>query len=176
MRPTDVCFPSHSLRALALRAFPRARPTALARCWTVTAGSAAFHDATVRFGGLRPFLVGRCLPRRSDVIPTSDTPVARSFPPARSRSDCELRRARRDHIALRLVKDRRASAAWDAFHRWVVRPSSLSGPCFQHPKELNPPFADPATLPSRLGARRFSRPQRVTLALLSSSFRLSAAR
>lgn len=75
MRPIDVCFPTHSLRAPAPRGF-LVRPRWLAPPLRI-AGNAAFHDATNRFGGSGVLLaMGRSLPRGASLDRTSDTPVA----------------------------------------------------------------------------------------------------
>jgi len=95
MRPTDVCFPTHSLRALAPRAFPaRVVSRRRERHREASSGNLAFHDATSRFGGLGDCrTAGRSLPHDGPPGRTSGIPVAPLAPPggafARGRASSE---------------------------------------------------------------------------------------
>jgi len=74
MRPTDVCFPSHSLRAPAPRALP----------WTVERSRRGRRFTTPRLAsaGERTIGRGRSLPRIGPVHRASDAPVAPLVRPA----------------------------------------------------------------------------------------------
>jgi len=75
MRPTDVCFPTHSLRAPAPRAFLGSSSEAL--------GSRRFTTPRIASAGsFVSFDAGRSLPRAGRTSRASDPPVAKAFPPS----------------------------------------------------------------------------------------------
>jgi hypothetical protein len=96
MRPTDVCFPTHSLRAPALRAFPaRVVSRGRERHRKASPGKAAFHDAAYRFGGADDVgSWGVLFPMMPHPANASGTPVA-PLDPARLRFSCALAELRR---------------------------------------------------------------------------------
>jgi hypothetical protein len=96
MRPTDVCFPTHSLRAPALRAFPaRVVSRGRERHRKASPGKAAFHDAAYRFGGADDVgSWGVLFPTMPHPANASGTPVA-PLDPARLRFSCALAELRR---------------------------------------------------------------------------------
>jgi hypothetical protein len=83
MRPTDVCFPTHSLRAPAPRAFPaRVVSRRRERLQEARPGKMAFHDAMYRFGGLDDLRWrGVLFPVTAHRTSASGTPVAPLAPP-----------------------------------------------------------------------------------------------
>lgn len=86
MRPTDVCFPSHSLRAPTHRAFPDR---------LYVPGGTAFHVAATRFGGPVSSEKGVVVPAPGLTRRTSDTPVAPIAARSRLRASLLHRRAPR---------------------------------------------------------------------------------
>lgn len=131
MRPTDVCFPTHSLRAPA----PRALPRAVER----SRRGRRFTTPRLASAGERTIGAGRSLPRIGPLHRASDAPVAPLVRPAASSRSADLLSRRQDRVGHAPRERRMASTTRSTFRRWVTSSSRLSRNRFR-PRETEPAF------------------------------------